>query len=184
MISYAITDPSTLHFITLQDDLEHFSKLASMIVYRDKSTDTYEKNAKLFLKNAKNFDKVLLHTDYALAKRLGADGIHLKGTQFDDVRKAKDLGLFVIISTHTIEEANRAEILGADMITFSPVFATPSKGVAVGLNVLEKVISSTGVPVIALGGILTQEEIYSCEKVGAKGFASIRYFARNVLSSL
>jgi thiamine-phosphate pyrophosphorylase len=32
------------------------------------------------------------------------------------------------------------------------------------------------IPVIALGGILTQEQIASCEEVGASGFASIRYF--------
>lgn len=184
MIAYAITDPKTLHFTTLQRDLEHFSKHASMIVYRDKATLDYEKNAIHFLSQAKKFDKVLLHSDYLLAKKLGADGVHLKSTQFEDVSKAKNLGLFVVISTHTQEEVKKAEILGADMVTFSPVFSTPNKGLPAGIDRLKNVIDSVAIPVIALGGILTQEQIDACVKVKAKGFASIRYFERNSLSSL
>jgi len=178
MIAYAISDPKTLDFTTLQRDIEHFSKLASMIVYRDKASKTYEKNAALFLNATRNFDKVLLHTDYLLAKKLGADGIHLKSTQFEDVIKAKDLGLFVVISTHTQEEVIKAQLLGADMVTFSPIFSTPNKGLPVGIDRLKNVIDSVAIPVIALGGILTQEQIDACVKVGAKGFASIRYFER------
>jgi hypothetical protein len=30
--------------------------------------------------------------------------------------------------------------------------------------------------VLALGGILTQEQVRACEMTGASGFASIRYF--------
>ena len=102
--------------------------------------------------------------------------MHLKSTQFSDIKKAKDLALFVVVSTHTINEAKRAELLGADMITFSPVFNTPNKGKAVGIDELRNIIASVSIPVLALGGIITQEQIVSCAEVGAKGFASIRYF--------
>jgi len=184
MIAYAITDPSTLDFNKLENDLEHFSTKASMIVYRDKTTNQYTKNAKLFLKSAKGFDRVLLHSDYLLAAKLQADGVHLKSTQFEDIIKAKDLGLFVIMSTHTLDEVRKAEKLGTDMVTFSPVFDTPNKGLAVGINALKEVVSSVSIPVIALGGILTQEQIRSCEEVGTSGFASIRYFETGLLNSL
>jgi len=176
MIAYAITDPSTLDFNTLEDDLKYFSSKATMIVYRDKQNSDYEKNATLFLDQAKSFEKVLIHTDYSLAAKLHADGVHLKSTQFSDIKKAKDLALFVVVSTHTINEAKRAELLGADMITFSPVFNTPNKGKAVGIDELRNIIASVSIPVLALGGIITQEQIVSCAEVGAKGFASIRYF--------
>jgi thiamine-phosphate pyrophosphorylase len=178
MIAYAITDPSTLDFTTLKDDLTHISTEATMIVYRDKCTSDYIENAKQFLSTAKDFDKVLLHTDYGLASKLNADGVHLKSTQFDDIKKAKALSLFVIVSTHTKDEAKEAESLGADMITFSPIFDTPNKGKAVGIEKLKDIVISVSLPVIALGGILTQEQIDSCVEVGAKGFASIRYFER------
>jgi len=178
MIAYAITDPKTLDFTTLQRDLEHFSKHASMIVYRDKATQNYEKNAIYFLSKAKNFDAVLLHSDYLLAKKLGAKGVHLKSTQFEDIAKAKRLGLFVVISTHTQEEVAKAQALGADMVTFSPIFSTPNKGFPVGVDRLKHVVNSVSIPVIALGGIVTQNQIDACVKAGAKGFASIRYFER------
>lgn len=176
MIAYAITSPKTFDFNTLDVDLNYISTRATMIVYRDKEYRNYEENARRFLDHAKGFKKVLLHTDYILAAKLHADGVHLKSTQLDVIQKAKDLALFVIVSIHSIKEAKEAEILGADMITFSPVFETPNKGKAVGLKSLEKLVLSVSIPVIALGGILTQEQIDSCIKVGAKGFASIRYF--------
>jgi thiamine-phosphate pyrophosphorylase len=182
MFAYAITDPTTLNFDTLTSDLVRFSHKASMIVYRDKHTKKYDVNAEQFVFAAKNFDKVLLHGDYLLSKQCKADGVHLKSTQFEDISKAKEVGLFVIVSTHTIEEARKAELLGADMITFSPIFYTPNKGKAVGLNALKDVVLSVKIPVIALGGILTQSQIYACADAGAKGFASIRYFSRNILN--
>ncbi len=182
MITYAITDPSTLDFNALECDLERFSQHASMIVYRDTKNPNYAEYARLFLASVKTYEKgfkkVLLHSDYLLAKVLNADGIHLKSTQFSEIAKAKDLGLFVLVSTHTVEEALKAEALGADMITMSPIFHTPNKGLPMGVDVLKMIVSKVQIPVIALGGILTKDQITACENAGAKGFASIRYFAK------
>jgi thiamine-phosphate pyrophosphorylase len=177
MIRYAITDPQTLHFDTIQEDLKRFAQKASMIVYRDKENPHYARDAKLFLSHAKGFEKVLLHQDYLLAAHLGADGVHLMSTQRDDIAKAKALNLFVIISTHTLEEVIWAETLGADVVTFSPVYDTPNKGKAVGIAALKEVVDTVDIPVIALGGIVSEAQIEACEEAGASGFASIRYFA-------
>jgi len=178
MIAYAITDPSTLNFQTLKTDVERFAKKANMIVYRDKANANYNNDAKEFIVEGRkySFDKILLHTDYILAHSLKADGVHLKSTQFTDIAKAKALNLFVVVSTHTFDEAFSAQRLGADMITFSPIFVTLNKGEPKGLTVLKEVISMLSIPVIALGGIVTKEHIDSCEKNGAEGFAAIRYF--------
>lgn len=83
----------------------------------------------------------------------------------------------MIISTHTLSEAKEADALGADMITFSPIFNTPNKGEPKGTETLKSVISKLSIPVIALGGIVSKEQIDLCENAGAFGFASIRYFA-------
>ena len=169
MVAYAITDSLTLNSKIVKAD---------MILYRDKSTLNYTSNAKLFLEEAKQYDfqKVLLHRDYRLAYRLGVDGIHLTSTQFSDIVKAKALGLFVIMSTHTIEEALKAETLGVDMVTFSPIFATPNKGKPKGIELLKRFVEQLSTPVIALGGIVTKEQIDLCAKSGVEGFASIRCF--------
>lgn len=176
MIAYAITDPSTLNFNTIETDLSRFLEHASMIVYRDKVTQKYKENAKLFIDSTKGFDKVLLHGDSLLAHTLNADGVHLKSTQFSQIQAAKKFGLYVVVSTHTLEEAIKVEKLGANMITLSPIFNSPNKGKPIGLELLREVTSVLSIPVIALGGILTQDQIASCVNAGAKGFASIRYF--------
>jgi len=178
MIAYAISNPSTLNFQTLKSDLKRFAQKADMIVYRDKESADYEANAKAFMLEAREhaFTKILLHTDYKLAHKLKADGVHLNSTQFSKIAEAKALGLFVVISTHTKEEALQAQTLGADMITFSPIFSTPNKGEPKGVEVLRELTSSLEIGVIALGGIMEQEQIDLCEKAGAIGFGSIRYF--------
>lgn len=178
MIAYAITDPMTLDFARLSSDLKRFSQKTDIIVYRDKTNDNYSSNAKKFIIEAKkyNFDKVLLHSDVDLACLFKADGVHLTSKQFNSLEKAKFFGLFTVISTHTLTEVKEAEKLGADMITFSPIFETPNKGEPKGLDVLKEIVSRTTIPIIALGGIVTNEQIEGCKKSGAKGFASIRYF--------
>jgi len=179
MVAYAISDPSTLTFQTLNSDIKRFSTKSTMIVYRDKSSKVYRENAQKFIIEASkfSFDKILLHTDYKLAHRLGAEGVHLKSTQQKDIVIAKMLGLFVIISTHSEEEALIAQELGADMVTFSPIFATPNKGEPKGLKELKRVSNILDIPLIALGGIITKEHIALCQKNGADGFASIRWFS-------
>ncbi|SFV70686.1 Thiamine monophosphate synthase [hydrothermal vent metagenome] len=179
MIAYAITDPSTLNFQNLKSDIKHFATKANMIVYRDKSTSNYTKNAEKFINEAKkySFSKILLHSDYTLAHNLKADGVHLTSMQFDSIEKAKKFGLFVIASTHSLEEAMEAQYLGADMITFSPIFATPNKGEPKGIKELNRVASNLSIPIIALGGIITKKHLLLCQKSKAKGFASIRWFS-------
>jgi thiamine-phosphate pyrophosphorylase len=64
-------------------------------------------------------------------------------------------------------------LLGADFITFSPVFDTPSKreyGPPQGLNALREVTRETGIPVLALGGI-TVARIPAVVHAGAFGVA-------------
>lgn len=182
MIAYAITDPSILNFHTLDQDLERFTTKANMIVYRDKVCRDYVDQAERFIKRAKAypFHKVLLHSDFSLAHALQADGVHLTSHQFDHIAEAKKLGLLVIISTHEEKEIALAQKLGADMVTFSPIFDTPNKGKPKGVEALKVMADKFTIPIIALGGIVTDEQIKQCEENGAKGFASIRYFGRDI----
>ena len=181
MIAYAITDPSTLHFPNLDQELEHFATKADMILYRDKQTTCYFAQAKRFVTKAQkySFQKILLHREVEMAYELKADGIHLTSNQFDQIAQAKQLGLFVVVSTHNKKEIALAQKLGADMVTFSPIFHSPNKGKPKGVNLLATMVEKFRIPIIALGGILSHEQIEVCQKAGAKGFASIRYFAKD-----
>ncbi len=178
MTAYCISDRVNLDFNNIEASLRRIASKANMIVYRDKASPNYKDNAKLFLESAKKFDfqKVLLHNDIDLAHHLKADGIHLQSTQIDEISYAKSKNLFVIVSTHTLQEARKAKELGADMITFGPIFNSPNKDNPQGTDELKRVITSVKIPTIALGGIISDEEILACQKAGAVGFASIRYF--------
>ncbi len=179
MISYAISDPSILHFDRLQEDLQRICKRADYILYRDKDNDDYANFAVTFIREASRYDfsKILLHGDWELAFALGADGVHLKSSQIENVRDAKERELFTIVSTHSLSEMLRAQKLGADMLTLSPLFASPGKGEALGPKRFAELVSQIEIPVIALGGIVSDSRIEEALSTPAAGFASIRYFA-------
>jgi len=147
-------------------------------LYRNKETSEYAFKAENFVQMAHNFKNMrcFLHRDYLLADCLNATGVHLMSTQFEDIIKAKSLNLEVIISTHTQEEVLEAKALGADYVTYSPIFETPNKGEPKGIEDLKELCSSVDMKVFALGGIVTQEQINAIDTSGAYGFASIRYF--------
>ena len=147
-------------------------------LYRDKETKEYAFHAQNFIQMCRPIKtlKAFLHQDYKLAHELNAAGVHLTSQQFDEIEKAKALGLEVIISTHTYDEVAKAKELGADFVTYSPIFKTPNKGEPKGVEDLKALCSKTDMKIFALGGIVSQEEVRTLEGSGAYGFASIRYF--------
>jgi thiamine-phosphate pyrophosphorylase len=158
---------------------EQFAKhKPTYALYRDKSNPNYDIQAAHFVEVCKQFGtiKSFIHRNPELAKSLDATGVHLTSTQFDDIKRAKELGLEVIISTHTHDEVLQAQELGADAVTYSPIFASPGKGEPKGIEDLKELLKKCEIRVFALGGIVTQEHIDKVEKSRAYGFASIRYF--------
>jgi len=94
--------------------------------------------------------------DVALA--VEADGIHLGQTDLP-LAMARDLSagrLLIGVSCESVQDAIDAERGGADYVSVSPVFATPTKtdtAPALGLDGVRAVRSAVGVPVVAIGGI-------------------------------
>ncbi|MFZ2967861.1 MAG: thiamine phosphate synthase [Sulfuricurvum sp.] len=180
--SYLITDPALYgtDVDTLNVSLPWvLSKVVpDFALFRDKTTAIYPLLAHRFIRICRQYgvQKIILHGDYSLAHRLGADGVHLMSTQCDAIAAAKALGLYVIISTHTHQEGQNAYHLGADAITYSPIFPSPNKGTPKGLEDLKEIVAKIELPIFALGGITTQAQITAVKECGAYGFASIRYF--------
>ncbi|MDX9714411.1 MAG: thiamine phosphate synthase [Dissulfurispiraceae bacterium] len=115
-----------------------------------------------------------------------ADGVHLgfSGMPLKAVRKICGEELMIFVSTHSMEQAKAAEAEGADLITFGPVFATPSKmryGLPAGLKALSDVSASIKLPVFALGGI-DLENLDDVLRTGVYGTAVIRagLMSRNI----
>jgi len=114
--------------------------------------------------------------DIALA--VGADGVHLtqRSVPVDAVRSAIGVSpLLIGVSTHSLNEAIKAERGGADFITLGPVYRTPSKlryGPPIGLETLKEVCERVRIPVFAIGGIKARR-IGQVMKAGAYGVAMI-----------
>jgi len=93
-----------------------------------------------------------------LAVRVGADGVHLGQDDMPVASARSQLGpeIALGVSTHDLAQARAAEVAGADLIGFGPVFPTASKenpDAAVGLSGLRAVCSAVALPVVAIGGI-------------------------------
>jgi len=130
--------------------------------------------------------RVLVNDRLDVAVTEGAAGVHLGGESMPvkDVREwcsrfaALPENFLIGASTHSLEAARTAERGGADYIFFGPVFATPAKlqyGLPQGGARLEEVCRSVKIPVIAIGGITT-ENARGCFRAGAAGIAAIRLF--------
>ena len=175
--SYLITDPSLFGSTPEQLKLKLLASLEKYtpdyVCLRDKQTSSYPELAKAFL-SLKGSHKALLHGNVDLAISLGAYGVHLTSLQYEEIAKAKEAGLYVVASTHSVEEALKAK--GADAITYSPIFHSPNKGEPKGLGDLKEISGKIKTNIFALGGITTSEQIKQVETCNVYGFASIRYF--------
>ena len=167
--------PAIFRNILHEQFREHMPTYA---LYRDKSNPNYAIQAAHFVEVCTQFGtiKSFIHQHVNLAKELNATGIHLTSKQFDEIKYAKKIGLEVIISTHTHEEVLKAQKLGADAVTYSPIFASPAKGEPKGIDDLKELLNKCKIKVFALGGIIDNLHVEKLEDTKAYGFASIRYF--------
>lgn len=105
-----------------------------------------------------------------------ADGVHL-GQDDIPLTEARKLmpSAIIGVSTHNLEEARRAESLGADYISLGPIFQTKTKkdaDIPKGLEGLKTLAPDVGIPMVAIGGITIESAIPVLE-AGASAVAII-----------
>ena len=81
-------------------------------------------------------------------------------------------------SVHSFQELKLAEEAGASYVLVSPVFRTSSKPDAdpIGVEGLSEFCARTKLPVFALGGLMTAEQVRKSLETGAWGVAGITLF--------
>ena len=129
-----------------------------------------------FANFAKKHSKVFINFDDLKNQNLlnYFDGIHFPSSK---LHYSKDYhNIIKIASTHSLDEVLEAKNLNFDFITFSPVF--DSKGrIGLGIEKLNK-ICKIFPNTIALGGIISKNEVKQIKSSKAIGFGSIRYFLK------
>jgi thiamine-phosphate pyrophosphorylase len=117
---------------------------------------------------------LLVHGSAALAREIGADGVHLpERASVGEARARLGAGALVGASRHDGAGVLEAHAAGASYATLSPIFATPGKGVPFGVAVLAALCRTAPLPIVALGGI-TPERAAACRAAGAAAAAAIR----------
>ncbi|MEQ1844557.1 MAG: thiamine phosphate synthase [Nitrospira sp.] len=120
---------------------------------------------------------LILNDRVDLVLALNLDGVHLRANSLpvSVVRRLIGPNRLIGISTHSVEDVQRANHDGVDYIIFGPIFDTPSKrsfGAPLGLDVLADVCRNSMVPIFAIGGI-TSERVRDVRQAGAHGVAVI-----------
>jgi thiamine-phosphate pyrophosphorylase len=125
--------------------------------------------------------KLLVNDRADIARVAGADGVQLtsQSVTADVIRRSFGSDFLIGVSTHSLDEAQRAREQGADFVVFGPVFETESKkafGQPQGIEKLSELAAKVDpLPVIAIGGI-SLKNAAECLRAGASGIAAIRLY--------
>ncbi len=134
--------------------------------------------AKVIRKLTRQHESSLIINDRAdIALAAEADGLHLgqDDLPLSEARRILGENKVIGISTHSLEEAERAWKEGADYLGFGPVFTTETKGESLsprGAESLKQVVDAIDLPIIAIGGI-NEKNIEEVIQAGATGAAII-----------
>jgi len=119
------------------------------------------------------------HVD--LAKRVGADGVHLGQEDTPLAQARQTLGEDILLgkSTHNREQVLAAVREGADYVSAGPVHETPTKAgrPAVGFEHVSIAARQSSVPVVAIGGLGRDEAALAIES-GADMVGVVRAICR------
>jgi 8-oxo-dGTP diphosphatase len=118
--------------------------------------------------------RVLVNADAGLARRSGADGVHLTAKQLAQLDRRPEASL-VGASCHDGAELARAHELGADFAVLGPVRPTPTHPGAPGLGweATAGLLKDCRLPVYALGG-LGPADLEAAFRCGAHGISMMR----------
>ena len=120
---------------------------------------------------------LIINDRIAVAKRVGADGVHL-GQADGSIEKARKIlgpGAIIGRSTHSRAQALQAQKEGFDYIGVGPVFSTPTKPSypPVGLDLIRFASQNIGIPFVAIGGI-DASNVEAVRRAGARAVAVVR----------
>ncbi|MCM1257774.1 MAG: thiamine phosphate synthase [Roseburia sp.] len=180
LLLYAVTDRSWLRGETLCEQIEMaLQGGVTFLQLREKKLSEEE-----FLKEAVEVKErcasyhvpLIINDNVEIARKSGADGVHIGQGDMDVIEARKILGPDKIIgvSARTVEQAKKAQAEGADYLGSGAVFHTGTKGDAKALdhNVLKEICASVDIPVVAIGGI-TRDNIRQLTGLGMDGAAVV-----------
>ena len=158
---YAVTDRSWLRGRTLHEQVEEaLIGGATLVQLREKELDEAA-----FLQEAIDLTKLchrygvplLINDNIGIARRSGADGVHVGQSDMEAAAVRSILGsdMIVGVTAKTVEQAQRAQEAGANYLGSGAVFGSATKLNAkpMSMDTLRTICRSVEIPVVAIGGI-------------------------------
>ena len=179
-VLYAVTDTSWLRGQTLAQQVEAALRGgATMVQLREKKLEgeALEREAREILAVCRKYGvPLLINDDVMLARKIGAEGVHVGQSDMAAAQAREILGPDAIIgvTARTIEQAQAAEKAGADYLGSGAVFGTSTKKDAKPMDpaYFQKICESVSIPVVAIGGI-TADNIRQLQGRKMTGFAIV-----------
>ncbi|NNM82820.1 MAG: Nudix family hydrolase, partial [Burkholderiales bacterium] len=131
--------------------------------------------AKMVIALCEGFDaKVLVNSDIAFAREIGASGIHLNSGMLMEQDSRPDFE-WCGASVHNGRELEKASSLGLDYAVLGNVLETPTHPgrAGIGWENFARIVKDSQIPVYALGG-LGKEHLPLAMEHGAHGIAMLR----------
>ena len=177
---YAVTDTSWLRGQTLAQQVEAALRGGvTMVQLREKTLkgQALEQEAEEILGLCRKYGvPLLINDDVMLAKKIGADGVHVGQSDMAAAEARSILGENAIIgvTARTVEQALAAEKAGADYLGSGAVFGTSTKKDAKPMDpaYFQQICESVSIPVVAIGGI-TYDNIRKLQGRKMSGFAIV-----------
>ena len=124
--------------------------------------------------------RVVINDRLDIALATNASGIHLRGESFaaTRVRPITPGGFLIGRSVHDVDQAIAAAAGGCDYLIFGTIFPSRNKPPGhpiAGLDRLREIAAAVQVPVLAIGGISTENAV-AAAAAGAAGVAGIDLF--------
>lgn len=180
LLVYAVTDRSWLNGESLYSQVEKALKGgATFIQLREKELDEED-----FLKEAIEIKELckqyhvpfVINDNVDIACKMDADGVHVGQSDMEagNVRAKLGSDKIIGVSAQTVDQALLAESCGADYLGVGAVFPTGTKSdaVEVGYETLKAICDAVHIPVVAIGGI-TSNNIIKLKGSGASGVAVV-----------
>lgn len=177
---YAVTDTSWLRGRTLAQQVEEALRGgATMVQLREKELqgEALEQEAREILAICRQYGvPLLINDDVMLAKKIGADGVHVGQDDMSAAKARELLGEDAVIgvTARTVEQAVAAQKAGADYLGSGAVFGTSTKKDAKPMDpaYFQQICESVSIPVVAIGGV-TLDNIRELEGRKMSGFAIV-----------
>lgn len=159
---YAITDPQLIPGARFSQTIAAVVRGgARAIQYRDKSDGDArrERQARILLALCREANvPLIVNDDVPLARRVGADGVHLGADDMPLLEARRVLGRNAIIGVScyaSLDRAQDAMAAGADYVAFGRFFPSSTKPEAnpAPVALLDRARAGLSIPIVAIGGI-------------------------------